>query len=153
ARVGDDEVLAARLADDAREGAVAIEPLADAAPERAEGRRAAGEVDAREVLAVERRGALLGAAAREHAPHAVRQARFAQELHDGPRAPELRGRRLPERDVAREDRRGRQVRADGEEVERRDREDEALERAIVRAVPLAAGRDRLLGVDLLEVVG
>ncbi len=57
--------------------------------------------------------------------------------------------RLPHHDVAHQRRRGGQVAADGGEVERGDRVDEALERTVVRAVPdaLAVGH-RLLAVDL-----
>ena len=54
ARVGDDEVLAAGLADDARVGAVAVDVLADLAPELVEHRGRAGEVDAGEVGVGER---------------------------------------------------------------------------------------------------
>ena len=57
--------------------------------------------------------------------------------------------RLPDDGVAHQRRRGRQVAGDRGEVERRDRVDEALERAVVGAVPDAgAVGDRLLGEDL-----
>ena len=67
---------------------------------------------------------------------------------------ELLGRRrLPDDRVAHQRRRGGQVAGDRGEVERRDRVDEALERAVVGAVPDArAVRDRLVGEDLLGVV-
>ena len=59
------------------------------------------------------------------------------------------GRRLPHDRVAHQRRRGRQVAGDRGEVERRDRVDEALERAVVGAVPDAPGvQRRLLAEDL-----
>ena len=52
-RVGDDEVLAAGLAHDARVGAVAVDLGADRAPHRVEDVGGAGEVHAGEVAVVE----------------------------------------------------------------------------------------------------
>src|SRR5258707_1256230 len=48
-RVGDDEVLAARLTDETRVGAVVRDVLPDRAPQVLEGRGGAGEVDPGEV--------------------------------------------------------------------------------------------------------
>src|SRR5690606_23575693 len=53
ARVGDDEVLAAGLADQARVGAVLLDVLADRLPQVLEGPGRAGEVDARQVTVLE----------------------------------------------------------------------------------------------------
>ena len=76
-----------------------------------------------------------------------------EEVHRQRRGELLGRRRLPHDGVAHQRRRGRQVAGDRGEVERRDRVDEALERAVVGAVPHArAVGDRLLGVDLLGVV-
>ena len=58
------------------------------------------------------------------------------------------GRRLPDHGVAHQRRRGRQVAGDRGEVERGDRVDEALERAVLDPVPDAGGGDRLIGQDL-----
>src|SRR5207302_9027444 len=54
ARMGDDEVLAARLPDDARIVAVALDVLADRLPHPLEDAGRAGEVDSGELLARER---------------------------------------------------------------------------------------------------
>src|SRR5699024_5627470 len=54
ARVGDDEVLAAGLADEARVGAVLLDVGADRLPQVLEGLGGTGEVDAREVAVVQR---------------------------------------------------------------------------------------------------
>ena len=62
-------------------------------------------------------------------------------------------RRLPDDGVAHQRRRGRQVAADRGEVERRDRVDEAFERAVLHLVPHAGAADRLLAVELLREVG
>ena len=64
ARVRDDEVLAAGLADEPRVVAVARDVLADRLPHPLEDGGRAGEVDAREVLARERGIADRGAASR-----------------------------------------------------------------------------------------
>ena len=54
-------------------------------------------------------------------------------------------RRLPHHHVAEQRRRGRQVAGDRGEVERRDRQHEALERAVLEPVPRAGRGARLLG--------
>ena len=90
---------------------------------------------------------IVGAGAGEEVDHAVRQAGLLEQAHHVVRR-EHRGRgRLPEHDVPHQRRRARQVAADRGEVERRDREHEALERPVLHAVPDARRRDRLLGVD------
>ena len=153
ARVGDDEVLAAGLADDPRVGAVAGDVLADGAPQVLEGRRRAGEVDAGQVGVGQRDLGDVEAVAGQHVDDARRHAGLLQQLHRQRRGQLLGGRRLPDDRVAHQRRRGRQVAGDGGEVERRDRVDEALERAVVGAVPDAgAVGDRLLGQDLARVV-
>ena len=60
----------------------------------------------------------------------------------------LGDRRLPHHGVAHQRRRRRQVAGDRGEVERRDRVDEAVQRAVVGAVPLPRAADRLLRQDL-----
>ena len=122
-------------------------------PQVLEGRRRAGEVDAGQVGVGERDLGDVEAVAREHVDHARRQPGLLEQLH-GQRRGELLGRRgLPDDRVAHQGRRGRQVAGDRGEVERRDRVDEALERAVVGAVPDAgAVGDRLLGEDLPGVV-
>ena len=62
-------------------------------------------------------------------------------------------RRLPDHGVAHQRRRGREVAADGGEVERRDGVDEALERAVLHLVPHARAADRLLVIQLLREAG
>ena len=63
-----------------------------------------------------------------------------------------RRRRFPHDRVAHQRRRGRQVTADGREVEWRDRVDEPLERTVIHPVPHPGRGVRLLPVDLLGVV-
>ena len=152
ARVREDEVFAARLAHQARKGAVAIEALAHPPPQGAEGVRAAREMDACEVLAVEADLALGRAIARDHVEHSVRQPRLAEEKKDLVASAERGGRGLPHRDVAAEDRGRGQVHGDREEVEGGDREHEALERAELAPVPHARRRERLLVVEPPEEV-
>ena len=152
ARVRDDEVLAAGLADDAGVVAVAGDVLADRLPHPLEDRRRAGEVDAREVLARERGVADGGAGAVDEVDHAGRQAGFLEQLHEEVRA-DGRGRgRLPDDGVAHQRGRGREVAGDRGEVERRDGEDEALQRPVLEAVPDAGRGDRLLLVDARHVL-
>ncbi len=123
------------------------------APQVLERRRRAGEVDAGQVGVAERDLRDVEAVAGEHVDHARRQAGLLEQLHRQRRGELLGRRRLPDHRVAHQRRRGRQVAGDRGEVERRDRVDEALERAVVGAVPDAgAVRDRLLGEDLAGVV-
>ncbi len=143
----DDEVLAAGLADDARVVAVARDVLADRLPHPVEDGGRAGEVDAGEVSARERRIADGGAGAVDEVDHARRQARLLEELHQEVRGVRRGRGRLPDDGVAHQRRRGREVAADRREVERRDREDEALERPVLEPVPDARRGDRLLLVD------
>ena len=146
-RVGDDEVLAAGLADDPRVVAVVADVRADRLPHRVEDARRAGEVNACEVFA--REGGVSDRRARsvDEVDHAGRQARFDQELHQEVRGVGRGSGRLPDDRVPHQRRARRQVRADRGEVERRDGEDEALERPVLHPVPHALARDRLLLVD------
>ena len=78
---------------------------------------------------------------------AVGEARRLPEPHQVVGREHRRRGRLPEDDVAHQRRRGGQVAGDRREVERRDGEDEPLERPVLDAVPDAGPRERLLGVD------
>ena len=113
----------------------------------------AGEVDAGELRARERRVAHLGARAEDEVDHAGRQARLLEQPHRVPGRQRLRRGRLPDDRVSHQRRRRRQVGADRGEVERADREHEALERPVLHPVPDARRRDRLLLVDPHEVLG
>src|SRR5215204_2403363 len=146
-RMRDDEVLAARLADDARVVAVAIHVLADRAPHAVEHGRRACEVDAREVLAPEDGVADRRAGAVDEVDHAVRQPRLLEEAHQVVGRQHRRRRRLPHDRVPHQRRRAGQVPGDRREVERADREDEALERPVLHPVPHPRRRSRLLAVD------
>ncbi len=138
ARVGDDEVLAAGLADDARVRSVAVQVARDALPEGLEGPGRASEVDARQVLAGEARLALRRPVAGDELDDTVGQTGFTEQLEHVPGADHRGHRGLPEHHVAHERRGGRQVAGDGREVERRDGEHEALERPVVGPVPAGA---------------
>src|SRR2546426_10242368 len=126
--VGEDEVLAAGLADDPRIAPVRADAPAHGLPHPLERRGRAGEVDAREIGRGERRVADLGARARHHVDDARREPRRLQNVHDDVGGVHGRGGGLPDDRVAHDRRRRRQVAADRGKVERRDREDEALER-------------------------
>ena len=143
-RVGDDEVLAAGLADEPGIAAVGGEVVGDALPELLEDPGRAGEVDAGELGVGEHDLGDRDAVAGDQVEHAGRQAGRLEQPHREV-GRELLGRRgLPHDDVAHERGRERQVAGDGGEVERRDRVDEALERAVVEPVPDAGARRRLL---------
>ena len=81
---------------------------------------------------------------RQEVDDAVGQPGLAQDLHDVVRRQHRRVRRLPHDGAAHHRRRRRQVGADRREVERRDGEHEALERARLELVPHARRRERLL---------
>ena len=95
----------------------------------------------------------LAARADHQVDHAGRQAGRHQHPHDEVRRVDGGRGRLPQHGVAHHRRRGRQVAADRGEVERRHREDEPLEGAVLDAVPHARRGDRLVLVDLLHEVG
>ena len=89
----------------------------------------------------------------EHVDHPGRHPGLLEQLHREVRGELLGGRGLPDDRVAHQRRSRGQVAGDRGEVERRDRVDEPLQRAVVGAVPdaLAVG-DRLVGEDLPRVV-
>src|SRR5262245_56084891 len=76
-----------------------------------------------------------------------------EDLQDVPGAGDGARSGLPHHRVAHERGRRGQVAADGREVEGRDRVHEALEGPVLELVPHAPRGDRLLGVELLRVVG
>src|SRR5690606_13363319 len=151
ALVRDDEILAARLAHDPRIARVPLEVLGDLAPEELERLRRAGEVEPGELGALQQDVADRGRIAREEVDDARRQPGRLQEPHDVVVAEDRGVRRLPDRDVPHDRRRGRQVAPDRREVERADGVDEALEWPVIQAVPHPGRRVRLLRVDLRRV--
>ena len=108
----------------------------------------AGEVRAREHGVADRRSWPV-----DEVDDAVRQPGLLEQAHDEVRGVGGGRRRLPDDRVAHQRRRGREVAADGREVERADGEDEALERAVLQPVPDARRRHGLLRVDARQVVG
>ncbi len=145
--MNDDEVLAAGLADDARVVAVAADIAPDRRPDAVEDPRRACEVHSGEIGAREGSVADRGARAGQHVDHAVRQARLLEQAHDVVGRQHRRRGGLPENDVSHQCGRRRQVAGDRREVERRDREHEAFERAVFEPVRDARRRDRLHLVD------
>ena len=118
ARVGQDEVLAAGLADDARVVPVARQVLADLAPQPLEDRGGAGEVQPRELRVAQRHVGHLAAVAGDQVDDAGRHPGLLEQLHGQLRGELLRVRGLPHDGVAHQRRRGRQVAGDRGEVER-----------------------------------
>ena len=143
-RVRDDEVLAACLADDARIAPVVGDVRADRLPHGLEDRGRAGEVHAGEVRARERRVADVLAGAVDEVDDPVRQAGLLEDPHRVVRGEHRRRGGLPEHGIAHQRGRAGEVAADRGEVERRDGEDEALERPVFHPVPDARARRRLL---------
>ncbi len=114
--------------------------------------RGSGEVDACQVRVGHRDVGHRLAVAGHHVDDARRETRLLEQQHEQVRGVLLRRRGLPHDGVAHQRRSGRQVAGDGGEVEGRDRVDEALERAMVGAVPHPRRRDRLLGEDAAREV-
>ena len=104
-------------------------------------------MDPGELRARERGVADRGARAVDDVDDAVREPRLAQDLERVVGRERGRRRRLPDDRVAHQRRRAGQVAADRGEVERADREDEALERPVLQPVPDAGRGNGLLRVD------
>lgn len=146
------EVLAARLADDARVGFVSAlgDAGADLPVQLAEDGRAAGVVERGEVFVGEDLARdELGVAGHE-LDDVLRQAGLDQDVVEKPVGGDGVVAGLPDDDVAQECGEAGEVSGDGGEVEGADGVDKALERAVLDAVP-HAGRivGGLLGVELL----
>ena len=148
----EDEVLAARLADESRIADVAVEIGAGLHPKTLERGRGAGEVDAGEVARLRGHLADEGAAAGQEVDDAVGQSGLAVELHQVVVGEQGRGRRFPDGHVAHQHGRHAEVGGDAGEVKRRDGQDEALERTILRVVELHGAVLGLHRVDLRGVV-
>ena len=99
----------------------------------------------------EHRVADRAARAEHHVDDARRQPRLLVDLHQEVGRVDGRRRRLEDDGVPHQRRRGRQVPGDRGEVERRDGEDEALERAVLDPVPDAGRGDRLLAHQPVHV--
>ena len=142
--MGNDEVLAAGFPDQAWVGTIGAQVSGHRVPQMSERCRGPGEVDAGQVWVgySDLTDGLPGA--RHHVDHAGWQSGGLQQAHRVVRGQLLGGCRLPNHRVAHQRRRRRQVTGDGSEVERCDREDETLQRAVVQTVPHAAHTDRLL---------
>ena len=109
-------------------------------------------MDAGEPLGSGRDLADEGAAAREEVDDAVRKARFLVQLHQVVVRQSGGGGRLPEGDIAHQDRRHAQVGGDGGEVERGHRQDEAFQRTVLGVVDVHGPVLGLHRIDLRRVV-
>src|SRR5262245_52410806 len=150
--MGDHEVLAASLADQARIAAVAGDVLPDGPPEVLEGPGRTGEVDTGHVLVRERDPRQGPAAAGDHVDDARWETSGFQQPHQEVRGELLGVGRLPDHDVAEQGWRRGQVPGDRGEVERRDREHEAFQRPVLEPVPRTWRRGWLLGEQSPGVV-
>ncbi len=146
--MGDHEVFAAGLADQPRIALVAADIGAHLLPQVLEGGRRSGEVDAGQPRIGQCHIGNREAVAGDQVDHPGRQSRGLEQLHGQISRQRLGDRRLPHDGVAHQRRRRRQIAGNRGEVERRDRVDEAVQRAVVAAVPLPGPADRLLRQDL-----
>ena len=151
-RVHDHEVLAARLAHQPRVVPVPRDVLADGAPQMLEGGGGAGEVDAGQVRVGQRDLGHRLPVPGDQVDHPGRQPGRLEQAHEVVRRELLGRRRLPHHHVAEQRGRGRQVARDRGEVERRDGQHEAFERAVLHPVPGAGRRLRLLAEHAPGVV-
>ena len=148
AGVREDEILPARLPDDARVVPVTPNVRPDLFPDPLKDVRRPREMKAGEIGLFETGIHDGGAVPVNEVDHARREPGLLEELHREMGSEGLRLRGLPDDDIAQERADTRQISGDRRKVERRDRVDEALQRTVVRAVPHARGADRLLGQDL-----
>ncbi len=151
--VGEDEVLAAGLADDAGIGLILADVGSDGQPDGREDVGGAGEVHAAEIGVVEDRRADHRARPRNQVDDAVGHSGLLQHLHDVVGGQHRCRRRLPDHRVSHQCRGGGQVARDRGEVEGRDREDEPLQRPVLHVVEDFLGGERLVVVDLCHEVG
>ena len=146
--VRDDEVLAAGLPDQPRVALVAADIGAHLLPQMLEGGRRSGEVNAAQPRVGQCHIGNREAVAGDQVDHPGRQSGGLEQLHGQIGRQRLGDRRLPHHGVAHQRRRRRQIAGDRGEVERCDRIDEAVQRAVVAAVPFPRAADRLLRQDL-----
>ena len=133
-------------------GLVVAEIGSHGVPEMLEGVRRSGEVDAGERRMADGGLGDRGAGRGDHVDDPGWQSRRLEDLHDHLRGEQGGGRRLPDDGVADDRRCRREVAADRREVERADRQHEALERPVVHAVPRPGRRHRLHLLELLAEV-
>ena len=150
--VDEDEVFAAGLTHETRIGLVHVEVLAGGLPQALEGGGAAGEVDGVEVLVLQGHAADHAALARQEVDDASGKAGFHEDAHVGVVRQQGSRRGLPDGGVTHQGGGHVQIGGDGGEVERRDGEHEAFQRAVFGTVQLVVGRSGLLGVELAGVV-
>ena len=134
--MGKDEVLSTGLPDQPGVVAVAGDVLPDGAPDVLERGRGPGEMDRGQVTVGQGDLADLAAGAVHDVDDAVGQAGFAQQLHDQMRAQRGVLGRLPHHGIAQQGGPEGEV-AGGDEIERGDREDEALQGAVLDVIPNA----------------
>ena len=151
--MGEDEVLATRLTHHLGIRLVLLQVLAHLTPERVEGVRGTGEVEACKVGAGQDHAPNRAALAGDEVHHAVRQTGLFEDLHEQVVRIDSRRRGFPHGHVTHHSRRHVEVRGDRGEVERRQRKDEALQGAILQAVDDALLRIGLVGIDLPGVEG
>ena len=151
--MGEDEVLAARFADDARIGAIVGDVVADRLPHPLEDRGRAGEVDTGQVRARHDWVADLTSGPGDEVDDAGWEAGGLHELHQIPADENSRRRGFPQHGVPHQGRRGWQIAGNGGEVERCDGKDESFEGAVLDLVPVAEHGLGLLLVDKAHVVG
>ena len=149
--MGQDEVLAAGFAHDARVGFIAGDVLADALPDALEHAGGAGEVDAGKIRVLEDDAAGGGAVHVHEVDDAGRHPGFREQLHQHLGRIYLRIGWLPDHYVAHHGHGRGQIAGNGGEVERREGKHEAFERAVLQPVPHAGRRLRLLPVNLLHI--
>ena len=143
----DDEILAARLADDAWVAAIVAHVPADRFPHAVEDARTSREMHTRQIAVRQQRVRDRSRITGEEVDDARWQAGFLEDLHHGPPRQNRSRRRFPDHGVAHHCGRTGEVAADGREVERRHRVDEAFQRPVIRLVPGGVRADRLLRVE------
>ena len=147
--VGEDEVLAARLADKAGIVGIGCDILADLLPHALENGGRAGEVEACHLGVADNVLCHIAARAGNEVDDASGQAAPHQKLHVIVVGQHRRAGGLPQRHIANDRRGRRQVAANGRKVKRGDRADKAIKWTVVLTVPDARLARRLILEDLL----
>ena len=150
--VSQNEILTARFPNNARVAFVLRDVLTNGCPQMTENTCRTREVQSGKIWVVEHDVTRDRTIARHHVDDTIRKTRCFEHLHDDLCAIDLGVSRLPHHHIAHERRCRTQIRCNGREIKRSDREDEPFQSAVFHAVPNAVLTVRLNILNFLKEI-